>query len=61
MTLTSVLERDLKIDRQIADVLSPSDYPISTDTTSLQRVATLMRMFGSLDREIDIGPMVVST
>lgn len=61
VTLTSVLERDLKIDRQIADVLSPSDYPISTDTTSLQRVATLMRMFGSLDREIDIGPMVVST
>lgn len=61
VTLTTVLERDLRIKQRIADVLSPSDYPISTDVTSLQRVATLMRVFGSLDREIDIGPMVVST
>lgn len=59
-TLRTVLQRDLKIDERISAVLSPSRYPLSTDVTSLQRVATLMELFGNLQAPLDIGPMVIA-
>ena len=55
-----MLQRDLKIDERISAVLSPSRYPLSTDVTSLQRVATLMELFGNLQAPLDIGPMVIA-
>ncbi|WP_328796053.1 ABC transporter substrate-binding protein [Halosaccharopolyspora lacisalsi] len=59
--LRGLLQRALKVEPDVAAVLSPSRYPITLHARSIQRVADLMRLFGAVQNPVEVKKMVVQS
>lgn len=53
-----ILIKHVKIDEQIAKIMTIATYPTSLDANRLQRVADLMEHFGVLGEKVDVSKMI---
>ncbi|PRY33725.1 ABC transporter substrate-binding protein [Umezawaea tangerina] len=56
-----LLQDYAKVDKETASLVHFGEYPTSLDATRLQRVATLMKTYGLLDKELDVKPLIIAT
>ena len=47
-----------KVDKETASLVHFGEFPTTLDATRLQRVATLMRTYGLLEKDFDFKPML---
>ncbi|MEU5696124.1 ABC transporter substrate-binding protein [Actinosynnema sp. NPDC020468] len=59
-TVEPLLVEYAKVDKETASLVHFGEFPTSLDATRLQRVATLMRTYGLLDKDFDVKPMLVT-
>jgi NitT/TauT family transport system substrate-binding protein len=59
-TVEPLLQEYAKVDKETASLVHFGEFPTTLDATRLQRVATLMKTYGLLEKEMDVKPMLVS-
>ncbi|MBP2338023.1 ABC transporter substrate-binding protein [Saccharothrix coeruleofusca] len=55
-----LLQEYAKVDKETAGLVKFGEFPTSLDATRLQRVATLMRTYGLLEKDFDVKPMILA-
>jgi NitT/TauT family transport system substrate-binding protein len=59
-TVEPLLVEYAKVDKETASLVHFGEFPTTLDATRLQRVATLMRTYGLLEKDFDVKPMLDS-
>jgi NitT/TauT family transport system substrate-binding protein len=59
-TVEPLLVDYAKVDKETAGLVHFGEFPTTLDATRLQRVATLMRTYGLLEKDFDVKSMMVS-
>lgn len=59
-TVEPLLQEYAKVDKETASLVHFGEFPTTLDATRLQRVATLMKTYGLLEKEMDVKPMLVN-
>jgi NitT/TauT family transport system substrate-binding protein len=59
-TVEPLLQDYAKVDKETASLVHFGEFPTTLDPTRLQRVATLMKTYGLLEKEMDVKPMLVA-
>jgi NitT/TauT family transport system substrate-binding protein len=58
-TVEPLLQEYAKVDKETASLVHFGEFPTTLDSTRLQRVATLMKTYGLLEKEMDVKPMIL--
>ena len=59
-TVEPLLQEYAKVDKETASLVHFGEFPTTLDATRLQRVATLMKTYGLLEKEMDVKPMLIT-
>lgn len=59
-TVEPLLQEYAKVDKETASLVHFGEFPTTLDATRLQRVATLMKTYGLLEKEMDVKPMLIA-
>jgi NitT/TauT family transport system substrate-binding protein len=59
-TVEPLLQEYAQVDKETASLVHFGEFPTTLDATRLQRVATLMKTYGLLEKEMDVKPMLLS-
>ncbi len=59
-TVEPLLVEYAKVDKETASLVHFGEFPTTLDATRLQRVATLMKTYGLLEKDFDVKPMLVA-
>jgi NitT/TauT family transport system substrate-binding protein len=59
-TVEPLLQDYAKVDKETASLVHFGEFPTTLDATRLQRVATLMKTYGLLEKEMDVKPMLIT-
>ncbi|WP_433263056.1 ABC transporter substrate-binding protein [Actinosynnema sp. CS-041913] len=59
-TVEPLLVEYAKVDKETASLVHFGEFPTTLDATRLQRVATLMKTYGLLEKDFDVKPMLVT-
>ncbi|MBW4721149.1 ABC transporter substrate-binding protein [Saccharothrix obliqua] len=57
-TVEPLLVEYANVDKETASLVHFGEFPTTLDATRLQRVATLMKTYGLLEKEFDVKPML---
>ncbi|RKT56590.1 ABC transporter substrate-binding protein [Saccharothrix australiensis] len=57
-TVEPLLVDYANVDKETASLVHFGEYPTTLDATRLQRVATLMKTYGLLEKDLDVKPML---
>ncbi|MFI9818006.1 ABC transporter substrate-binding protein [Saccharothrix variisporea] len=60
-TVEPLLVEYAKVDKETASLVHFGEFPTTLDATRLQRVATLMKTYGLLEKDFDVKPMLVTS
>jgi len=60
-TVEPLLQEYAKVDKETASLVHFGEFPTTLDATRLQRVATLMKTYGLLEKEMDVKPMLITS
>ena len=59
-TVEPLLQDYAKVDKETASLVHFGEFPTTLDATRLQRVATLMKTYGLLEKDLDVKPMLIA-